>query len=119
MTNLMPGAVYALVRTRPARLDLESFARAGGAHPELVRRLVCLGLLDAEPGLSGELWFPPAQLAALARIQRLRAGLSLNYAALGLVVELLDRVAALEEALRHSSRHSPHDIGGRQWTPTA
>jgi hypothetical protein len=47
------------------------------------------------------LWFSPSQLAAAARLQRLRAGFSLNYAALGLVVALLDRVAELEAALRH------------------
>ncbi|SEG78237.1 MerR HTH family regulatory protein [Thermomonospora echinospora] len=119
MSQPLPGAVYALVRTGPARMDLETFARAGGAHPELVRRLVRLGLLDPEPGPSGEPWFPPAQLTALARIQRLRAGCALNYAALGLVIDLLDRIAALEEALRRSSRQSPPDMGGRPWTPTA
>ena len=30
----------------------------------------------------------------IARIQRLRAGLALNYAALGLVLDLLDRIEA-------------------------
>jgi chaperone modulatory protein CbpM len=85
---------------RPRRLGLESFARSAGLHPEHVRRLVALGLLEATPDAAGELWFPPSQLAAAARIQRLRAGLALNYAALGLVIDLLDRVAALEAALR-------------------
>ena len=64
---------YALVR--PARLDLEDFARATGTHPDLVRRLVTLGILDARRGPGGELWFAPGQAAAMARIQRLRAGL--------------------------------------------
>ena len=34
------------------------------------------------------------------RIERLRAGLPLNYAALGLVLDLLDRIHELETALR-------------------
>ena len=34
----------------------------------------------------------PAELVAVARMQRLRAGLSLNYAAIGLVLDLLDRI---------------------------
>ena len=89
---------YALTRT--ARLDLDSFARVTGTHPELIRRLVALGLLDAHADPAGELWFPPGQVAALARLQRLRAGFAVNYAALGLVVDLLDRVAALEAELR-------------------
>ncbi|MFJ2032173.1 chaperone modulator CbpM [Streptosporangium sp. NPDC087985] len=102
--------IYAL--TRPRRLDLESFARATGTHPDLVRRLVALGVLDAECDAAGALWFPPSQLHAMARIQRLRAGFALNYAALGLVMDLLDRIAQLEAAQRGRSRTA----GGSQWT---
>jgi hypothetical protein len=103
---------YALVR--PARLDLESFAYATGTHPELVRRLVQLGILDADRDLTGNLWFSLAQLAAMARIQRLRTGFALNYAALGLVVDLLDRIAVLEAALRQRPRRT--GTGGSSWT---
>jgi len=99
-----------LTVVRRSRLyDLDTFARAAGAHPDLVRRLVALGLLEPERDAAGELWFSPAQLIALARIQRLRAGLGLNYAAIGVVVELLDRVADLERQLRTRT-------GGRPWT---
>jgi chaperone modulatory protein CbpM len=91
---------YALVRVR--RLDLESFAAAGGMHPEVVRRLVTLGVLDATQDSAGVLWFSPGQLAALGRVQRLRAAFPINYAAIGLVTDLLDRIAALEAALRRA-----------------
>ena len=106
-------ATFALVR--PARLDLESFARATGTHPELVTRLVALGLLDAEQDAGGRLCFAPRQVAEMARIQRLRAGFALNYAALGLVLDLLDRLEAAEASLRYGPQRS----GGRPWTPTA
>jgi chaperone modulatory protein CbpM len=98
---------YALVRpVRLAREDigLDDFARVAGVHPELVRRLVTLGLLEPERGPRGELRFSAAQLAALARVQRLRAGCALNYAAIGLVTDLLDRIAALESELRRARR---------------
>lgn len=85
---------------RPRRLDLEAFSHAVGLHPELVRRLVALGLLEPVRDATGQLWFAPGQIGACARLQRLRTGLALNYAALGIVVELLDRVASLEAALR-------------------
>jgi hypothetical protein len=98
--------------TRIARLDLASFTARSGLHPDLVRRLVTLGLLEAERDAAGELSFAPGQLAAAARLQRLRAGFSLNYAALGLVVDLLDRIAVLESTLR---QHAPTP-GGRSWT---
>jgi hypothetical protein len=92
---------YALIRiTRDVRLDLGAFASESGTHPELIRRLVALGLLDARRDPAGELWFSPGQLAVLGRVQRLRAGFALNYAAIGLVTELLDRIATLEAALR-------------------
>jgi chaperone modulatory protein CbpM len=109
--------------TRPLRLDLEAFSRAANLHPDLVRRFVALGLIDATPDAAGELWFSPAQLAAVARLQRLRAGFALNYAALGLVADLLDRIARLEAALRRrppaSSTNSTNRAaspGGRPWT---
>ncbi len=85
---------------RPSRFALEDFARLTGAHPELLRRFVALGLLEATTDGTGELWFSPSQLSRVARIQRLRAGLALNYAALGLVMDLLDRIAVLEAERR-------------------
>jgi hypothetical protein len=101
-------------------LDLPTFAAAAGLHPEFVVRLVNLGLIEASPGAAhgpvqgatDELWFSPTQLAVAARIQRLRSGLALNYAALGLVIDLLDRVTELETTVRKLQR------GGRTWTRT-
>lgn len=91
---------YALAR--PARLDLDAFARVTGTHPDLIRRLVTLGVLDADRDAAGRLWFAPGQVAVLARVQRLRAGFALNYAAVGLVTDLLERIALLETALRRA-----------------
>lgn len=107
------GVTYALVR--PARLDLESFARATGTHPELITRLVALGLLDAERDAGGRLCFPRTEIAAMARIQRLRAGFALNYAALGLVLDLLDRLDAAKAAQRSAQRRN----GEHRWIRTA
>ena len=96
---------YAIIRA--ARLNLEEFALMSGLHPDLVRRLVALGLIDADRDTAGELWFSRSDLAAAARIQRLRAGLALNYAAIGLVIDLLDRIAVLEAALRGQAVRRP------------
>ncbi len=93
---------YPLVRAR--RLDLEEFAAAAGMHPDLIRRLVAVGVLDPSRDRSGRYWFTAADLAQLGRIQRLRAGFALNYAAVGLVADLLDRIAVLEAALRGARR---------------
>jgi len=81
-------------------MDVESFARAAGMHPDLVSRLVDLGLVEAREDAGGQLWFDATQLPVVARIRRLRAGFSINYASLGLVLDLLDRIARLEAAMR-------------------
>jgi chaperone modulatory protein CbpM len=99
---------YPLVR-RPASalLDDEEFARRCGLHPELVRRFWALGLIPAARHVDGSLWFSPAQVPAVARLQRLHASLPLNYAALGLVCDLLDRITDLETALRVRGHTEP------------
>jgi len=89
---------------RVARLSLEEFARLSGLHPDLIRRLVALGLIEAYRDPAGALRFSRSELAAVARVQRLRAGFALNYAAIGLVTDLLDRIAVLEAALRGAQR---------------
>ena len=118
------AARYPLARAFPPtapRLDLAAFSRAAGLHPDVVRRYVALGLLEAVPDPSGRPTFTPAQLLAVARIQRLRAGFALNYAAVGLLVDLLDRIAELESALGGRTRTPAggDNPGGRPWTPTA
>ena len=94
-------------RPMPERLTPEEFARRCGLHPEMLRRLVALGVVPGVRDAGGALWFAPAQVAAVARLQRLRATLPLNYAALGLVVDLLDRITELETALRVRGRTEP------------
>jgi DNA-binding transcriptional MerR regulator len=96
-----------------ARLDLATFSRAAGIHPEMARRLVALGLLEPARDRAGELWFGRDQVFAAARIRRLRMGLGLNYSSLGLVADLLDRVAELERQLRMTSSRR---TGGTPWT---
>lgn len=100
---------------RPRRYDLDSFARATGVHPELVRRFVALGLVEASRDASGALWFSPTELAVVARIRRLHAGLPLNYAAIGIVADLLDRIAELEATLSAAARSPVRRNGGTSW----
>lgn len=95
---------YALVPV--PRLSLAAVARRSGLHPDLIRRFVALGLVDAERDSAGRLAFDPTAPAVLARIQRLRAGLCLNYASIGLVLDLLDRISLLEAALRRTGTRS-------------
>lgn len=94
----MTASRYALAR-RPG-IQLDNFATRCGLHPDLVRRLVALGLVACRRDAHGDLLFEPSALVTVARIQRLRTGLGLNYAAIGLVLDLLDRIEELESASR-------------------
>lgn len=113
---LVPSRTLASRGLSPGSCDVESFARATRLHPDVVRRLVTLGLLEPQRDRAGRLWFPPEQLVLAARIQRLRSAFALNYAAIGLVLDLLDRVTELERELRTAP---PRPAGGRSWTRTA
>ena len=95
---------YAIVPV--PRLSLQTVARRSGVHPDLIRRFVALGLVEAERDASGGLVFEPTAPAALASVQWLRAGLCLNYASIGLVLDLLDRISMLEAALRRAGTRS-------------
>jgi DNA-binding transcriptional MerR regulator len=88
-------------------LGLDGFASRAGIHPEFVRRLVALGLLEPATDAAGRWWFAPPQVHTVARIQRLRSGLSINYAAIGLVVDLLDRIELMEAALHDAHVRVP------------
>ena len=96
-----------VIRPALVLIGQDEFARRCGLHPELLRRFVALGLVPAVRDSDGELWFDPVQVAAVARLQRLRATLPLTYAALGLVVDLLDRITELETVLRIRGRTEP------------
>lgn len=87
---------------RVTRYELDAFAARTGLHPDLLQRFVALGLVDAHPDLAGRLWFDAADLATVARIRRLRNDLSLNYAAVGLVLDLLDEIERLQARIRWS-----------------
>ena len=80
-------------------LTLEEVATRCSLHPELVRRLMLLGVIDPEEG-AGE-WFRPEVTLRLQRTLRLRRDLGVNYNAAALVLDLLDRIDALETRLRH------------------
>jgi len=105
----MTAPRYLLAR-RPG-MQLDGFAARCGLHPDMVRRLVALGLIACQRDSRGELSFEPSALVTVARIQRLRTGLGLNYASIGLVLDLLDHIEELESASRRR-RTSP-------WTSTS
>jgi chaperone modulatory protein CbpM len=98
MTATAPVARYVLVRR--TGMDLDTFASRCSLHPDTVRKFVALGLLPCQRDPRSQLRFDASALRVVARVQRLRIGLGLNYAAIGLVLDLLDRLEELESGAR-------------------
>ena len=69
-------------------------ARESGLHPDVVRRLMSLGLVRPT--------YSPAAPALLARAARLRRDLGLDYAGAVLACELLARIDDLQAQLDRS-----------------
>lgn len=80
-------------------IEFEAFARVCDLHPELLDRLVTLGLLEPSTDRSGRRVFERRQVATVGRIRRLRSGLGLSYSAIAVVADLIDRIDELEAEL--------------------
>jgi hypothetical protein len=92
----MGSTVTLTRRIGPRLIGIEMLARDSGLHPEVVSRLVRLGLLET----AGEAQFAPDAAARLAQAARLRRDLGLSYGAAVLTCELLARIDDLEARLR-------------------
>jgi len=67
-----------------------------GVHPELIERFVYLGLIDPSGHDEGEWLFRTEVVPLIRKIMRLRNHLGINYAGIGLVLELMQRIEELE-----------------------
>jgi hypothetical protein len=89
-----------LVGRGQSLLAAEALAQRAGLHPEIVRRLIRLGLLEPGGGTAAAPLYRASDAALLVRAIRLRGDLGLNYAGAVLAVELVARIDELERRLR-------------------
>lgn len=82
-------------------LSIAEVAYHCGLHPELIERLVRIGLVDyAERDAHGEVLFHADVIPLIRRILRLRNHLGVNYAGIGVILELMARIESLEKDIR-------------------
>ena len=78
-------------------VELAAIARHAGVRVTLVRRYLEFGLFEPYRGTSQPPLFEPTCANRLAKAERLRRDLGLNYAGAVLACELLDRIRELED----------------------
>jgi chaperone modulatory protein CbpM len=81
-------------------IGIDVLATRAGVHPDMVRRLIALGLIAPSGGTRAMPLFRRPDAVVLARALRLRRDLGLNYAGAILACELLARIDELETRLR-------------------
>jgi DNA-binding transcriptional MerR regulator len=89
---------YQLIVLQPRRdqLRLEEVASRANVHPQIVRRLVDLGLIEPADTPSTGILFDPEVVHRIRVIQRLRRDLGINLQGIGVILELLDRLKRYE-----------------------
>ncbi len=102
----MPETEFFMLKIRTGAQSSTSFTLSEiadriGLHPELIDRFVRIGLIDCtEDSESGELVFDSEVIPLIRRILRLRNDLGVNYAGIGVILELMTRIEALESRIR-------------------
>jgi MerR family transcriptional regulator, heat shock protein HspR len=82
-------------------LTLSQVAYRCGLHPDLIERLVGIGLIDTvERDARGEVLFHAEVVPLLRRILRLRNQLGVNYAGIGVILDLMARIESLESHIQ-------------------
>ena len=115
-TTTRPGTQ--LLAPRGGLVGIDSLAREAGLHPDLVRRLIALGLIEAGGGSTTAPLFRRQDAVLLTRAVRLRNDLGVNYAGAVLAVELLSRIEQLQWRLAVRARtQTQQEV--ITWTPTA
>ena len=85
-----------LCRREREQLTLEMLAAAVEIHPGLVEQFVTYGLLEPIEWIGTMLLFDAAAVPRLQRIMRLRRDTGVNLAGIDMILDLLDRLSALD-----------------------
>jgi hypothetical protein len=85
-------------RPRPQNLfTAEEVALRCGVQVAYIERLYRLGIVSRHP--DHEMYFPPDVTVTIRKIVRLRADLGVNEEGAAVIMDLLDRIEALEQEL--------------------
>ncbi len=94
--------IYDPLNINVENLTLTQVANITGLQIELIEKFVWLGLIDpiGEDPQTGEWIFPKEVIPLIQKIMRLHYDLEINFAGIGLVLELLKKIEELEARIR-------------------
>ena len=101
-------------------LNIHEVSRFVGLHPEMIHRFFMLGLIDPQVE-TPDMLFEDSVVTRIDKIMRLKSDLGVNLAGCGLILDLLNRIEAIEKRLvyyqlKHDEfeRHLGSRSGGDQ-----
>jgi DNA-binding transcriptional MerR regulator len=101
-----PHTHMTLCRIESEQLTLEGLAACTGVHPTLITYFVEYGLIEPITRTGRPWLFDPACIARLRTIERLRRDLGANLAGIAVILDLLDRLTALQREVEQWRRRS-------------
>jgi DNA-binding transcriptional MerR regulator len=83
-------------RRESKQVTLQTLAMRAGVHPALVERFVEFGLIEPAQWDGSTCYFDVSAIPRLRMIGRLRGSLGINLAGIAVILDLLDRMGALQ-----------------------
>ena len=96
-------------RSEHSLLTLEELADTAGLHPAMVERLVQCGLIEPASSSGALPLFPASAEPRLRRIVRLRRDLGVNVAGVAVILQMRERLEALQRELESTRRRLRRD----------
>jgi len=94
----LPSTLYHLEREQ---FTLEGLVACTGIHPGIIHSYIEYGLIEPIPHAGVQPLFDAASMARLQKIERLRRDLGVNLAGVAVILDLLDRLTALQREVEY------------------
>ena len=101
-----PRAPITLGRIEREQLSLDALAACAGVHPARIEYFVEYGLIEPVARTGTQWLFDTACIARLRTIERLRRDLGANLAGIAVILDLLERLTALQREVEQWRRRA-------------
>lgn len=88
--------IHKIARVEREQLTLDELAARAGLHPNLIEQFVEYGLIEPARRAGARMLFDVDCIGRLRKIERLRRDLGANLAGAAVILDLLDRMIALQ-----------------------